>query len=211
MENVHLVIQSQNFRAWSMAINSGTADLEICPHGHNLAKTLRPAKHNVRHPLREPEAVKSTPGTPATPINTGFMNPFFNLPRPFYPPPFPYYPTPPAYTPPSYDQSTRNKGKCVPSSPPEALRSSPIPEAEIAGDKLAKYISWLKTLHPARLEKLQECLEVLELQDVVFQNIPDITDELFDKWDITHGMRLILRSNHKKYDKAVAKGLVPGL
>ena len=193
--NAHLILQPANFQSWSIAINNGIGDIDTCPP--EIARTLRPAKHNVKNPFKELEGPKSSPHTP---IPAGPGAPYF----PFYPPPYGYYPPPPQ----SYDHRYRYQMKNGPSSPLEMLRSSPIPTPEEDVDKLTLYFTWLCTLYPSKKDKLEQCHKALEGEDIVFRNLRNISDALFDRWEISEGIRLIVKEHCKKFEKAAQAGQV---
>ena len=60
--------------------------------------------------------------------------------------------------------------------------------------------------HPTKVESLTLCLEIFQKKDIVFGTIENVTDALFDKWEVSDGLRLMLRSHMKKWERAKAKG-----
>jgi len=153
--------------------------------------------------------------TPSKDTNAG--PPPMNLPpSPYLQYPYPYYPygAPPQYPqlppPASYPQQVPMHAAPIPE-PVEIAphRSSSIPsEADPTIDKLAEYIKWLIKLNPTMAESLTLCLEIFQKKDIVFGTIMEVTDALFDKWEISDGVRLMLRSHMKKWERAKAKGRV---
>lgn len=205
LEGVHLKLMTAHLKTWSMDINDGKADLFTA--SEQLALTLMPTKNNVKHPLRPaadtnaPDAPKSMPSIhpSATPPVLGYPYPFYQyMGAPHYtqlPPPFSHH-----------QQYTMN----APETPrsPVLPTSSPPSEIDPSSDKLAEYITWLIRCNPTLSTQLTQCLEMLREHDIVFSTISDIPDELFERWGIKDGLKLMLRSHQKKWERKKANGRV---
>jgi hypothetical protein len=195
-------------RSWSIFINEDTADLETPPEA--LAKTFMPAKSGTKNPFRTMDnktpAKDATPTKDATPQTPSHLTSqqFFPFPFPFPPynsimqqyPQLSLQPPQPVIMPPASESHARSP-----------LRSSPLPcEGDI--DKLAEYINWVTKIHPTKSDQLVVCLETLRSQDIVFETVDDITNDLWEAWGVSHGLRLLLKSHLKKWERAKIKGRV---
>jgi hypothetical protein len=208
VDKVHLRMMAQHMKTWSMAINVEEGDLETAPSA--LAKTFMPSRKTAINPFRE------TPKeTPAKDINA---TQGANLPPPPYPPysysgfypyaspQYPQLPPHPLHLPqlPEHATSTPEVRK----SPVRRNdRSSSLPsEVDPSTDKLVEYFKWLTKVNPMKAEPLAQCLERLRDEDIVFGTIGEIPDTLFDKWGVSDGIRLMLKSYLRKWEHAKAKG-----
>ena len=191
-----------------MAINNTDADVETCPEG--LVKTLQPAKTALKNPLRDTE--KSRPKNTQNPSNTPipFPSSYYN----FYPP---YnHSTYPPYSPesfPYHQQSHTSLPQPVVSiTPPPAAQeppSSSLPsESNKSITKLEKYINWLIKTNPNLAEEFNKCKEILLSNHIVLKTLFKVSDELFEKWNISPGIKLLLMTERDNYDRAKAKGRV---
>jgi hypothetical protein len=70
---------------------------------------------------------------------------------------------------------------------------------------LSEYFDWLFKTYPTKAEPLGQCLETLRTKDIVYETISDISDELFNEWGCSAGVRLMVRSHMKKWDRSKAK------
>jgi hypothetical protein len=181
-------------KVWSIAINEDEGDIEAAPLA--LAKTLMPAKHGIKNPFREnndkPIASDTNP-TVHPPQNHPFHPQSYpQLPYGFFPfnAPSPYQQLPPAFPPSPYTKPmTKN---LTPRPSRHNDRSSSLPsEADLSCDKLEEYLNWLARVNPTMSEQLLQCLETLRRHDIVFGTIENVSDALFDKWDISDGIRLL--------------------
>lgn len=195
-------------KTWSMAINEDNGDLDTAPT--SLTKTLMPAKGGTKNPYRDtgnkankPSVTESTPTHPSNlPLSQ-----FFQYPSPYYPyvggPHYPQLPLPlaPHQQPLAHDAQSAERAQLP------RHRSSSLPsEADLSVDKLSDYFTWLTRINPTKAEPLALCLETFKKQDIVFGTIKDISDALFTEWSISHGLRLLLQSHLKKWERAKAKG-----
>ena len=187
-------------KTWSMAINNDEGDLDTMPAA--LAKTLMPAKMGIKNPLREngpkPLDKAASPHLSLPPAQT----------------PMPYYQLPPQY------YSTYNGPYHQPGYPPplqapvhvsaspkrRRQRSSSLPsEYDLCTDKLTDYIEWLIQRYPTKSEQLNGCLETLKGKDIVFETLDTIDNILWESWDVSDGIRLMLKSHQRKWQRAEAK------
>jgi len=196
---------AQHLKTWSMAINEDNGDIDEAPM--SLAKTLMPSKSGTKNPFRDTgdkPVAKDT--TPAHPPNLPPSH-YYQYPPSYYPyGASPHYPQ----LPPPLLQHQQLPMQAAPGpehAPKSPHRSSSVPsEADGLIDKLAEYFNWLTRLNPTKAEQLGQCFETLKKQDIVFGTVTDITDELFEVWGISHGLRLLLKSHMKKWERAKAKG-----
>ena len=191
-----------------MAINDGNVDVETCPEG--LAKTLQPAKTALKNPLRDTEksAPKSTQSSSNTPVS--FPPPYYNFYPPYnhstYPPysprPFPYHQQPHASLPQPVISIT----------PPTAVQeppSSSLPsKSNESITKLEKYINWLAKTNLNLTDEFNKCKEILLSNHIVLKTLFKVSDKLFEKWNISPGIKLLFMTERDNYDRAKAKGCV---
>jgi hypothetical protein len=204
VDDVHLKVMPRHMRSWSIFINEDTADLETPPEA--LMKTFTPAKSGTKNPFRIADSKTllkdATPQTPAYLPSQQFFplpftfNPYNGMQQ--YPQPL-LQPSQSAVMSETHPQSSSYR-----SSP---LRSSPLP-CEGDADKLVEYINWVTKIHPTKADQLAACLETLRSQDIVFETVDDITNDLWEAWGISHGIKLLLKSHLKKWERAKAKGRV---
>src|SRR5436190_24131142 len=57
VDNIHLKILPAHIKTWSIAINDGTATLDMAPA--ILVKSLMPAKQSLSNPMRDPYSKSS--------------------------------------------------------------------------------------------------------------------------------------------------------
>ena len=145
-----------HMKAWSIAINNGTADLETVPKA--LATTFMTSKPGAKHPLcetiqktpaKEPHLTLSVPQTPSP-----FSQPY-PLPPPYYPPhlnntpQYPQYALPYMYPPPGNPPKEIQQGA--------RQRSSSLPsEYRDLMNKLEEYFLWLTKIASGMKEQLNE-------------------------------------------------------
>ena len=218
VDAVHLRVQPQHLKTWSMAINDDDGDVETIPE--RLGKTLMPSRPSTKNPFRDSsQSAKHTPQinsfassstslstvTNSTPLPQG-SQPFLPYPYGVYP----YSTHPPIYSQnsPFLPSMTHSAFHNNPSgSENRGHRSSSIPsEGEPEVDKLGEYIAWLIRINPGKREQLVTCLEKLREEDIVFGTIDAISDDMFMEWGISTGVRLLLKSHMKKWGRAKAKG-----
>src|SRR5439155_19591074 len=65
VDNVHLKIFPVHIKTWSIAINDGTATLDVPPA--ILVKSLMPSKQNLTNPMRDSYATSTNSSPTATP------------------------------------------------------------------------------------------------------------------------------------------------
>jgi hypothetical protein len=205
VDNIHLKLYPQNLKSWSIAINKepDVVTIDICPI--ELAKILMTAKATLKNPLRDaPETTPSKTTQNAVPPSATLPPPY---PFPYY---FPYsvpsYPQhflpPPPYAqhlpaPTTADMATIKATTAIPDEPP----SSPPSD-----DKLSEYISWLARINPKTAEQLLRCKEALTDNDIVFNTLFDVPDKYFEKWGVSLGIQMLLKSHKLKFEKARLKG-----
>ena len=187
-----------------MAINEDEGDIDTMPAA--LAKSLMPAKMGIKNPLREngakplDKAVSPHPSLPLAAPTLALM-----------PAPMPYYQYPPQYYG-AYNGPYHQPG--YPQPPQQAAqspkrprhRSSSLPsEFDSCIDKLVDYIAWLIKRYPAKSEQLTACLETLKRKDIVFETLDTIDSTLWESWEVSDGIRLMLKSHQRKWERAEAR------
>ena len=189
-----------------MAINASEADLETPPIA--LARTFMPSKKSLSNPL-----CISSVTTPAKAVNSMLPpqtpSPYFQFPPPSYP--YYSYPTNAQYPqlPPSYMHPQQHMASAVPSTPAiqRSHRSSSLSsDYDYISDKLTDYFTWLIKINPTMIEQLTQCLTKLQAENIIYGTLPNISDVLFEKWKISDGLMLMVRSYQKKWERAKAKG-----
>jgi hypothetical protein len=48
-------------------------------------------------------------------------------------------------------------------------------------------------------------LETLKRKDIVFETLDTIDSTLWESWEVSHGIRLMLKSHQRKWERAEAK------
>jgi hypothetical protein len=191
-----------------MAINEDEGDIDTMPTA--LAKTLMPAKTSRKNPLREntakpPEKASTVPDAsphPAVPPYTPM--PYYQYPPSYYGPyngshPQPGYPLPPPQLPPQAVPSSKRPRH-------HHDRSSSLPsEFDSCVDKLTDYVAWLIKRYPTKSEQLTACMEILKSKDIVFETLDTIDNTLWESWEVSDGIRLMLKSHQRKWEHAQAR------
>ena len=187
-----------------MAINEQEGDIDTMPAA--LAKSLMPAKLGTKNPLRENGA--KPPDKAASPHPS--LLPLAPAPA-LMPAPMPYYHLPPQYYG-AYNEPYHQPG--YPPPPQQAAqspkrprhRSSSLPsEFDSYTDKLADYIEWLIKRYPTKSEQLAACLEMFQKKDIVFETVDTIDNSLWESWEVSDGIRLMVKSHQRKWERAKAK------
>jgi hypothetical protein len=209
LEGVHLKLLVQHLKTWSMEWNLDKADVDT--PSRSLVMSLMPSKQGAKHPWR-PGVDASTPNasnTPAAP--PPLPAPFMGYPYPFYG--FPglqqFAPLQPGLPPPlsqPLHPSTPVQGAPDVSNRSPCHSSSPSSEIDPTVDKLTEYFTWLSKLHPTKAEQLTGCLTMFRANDIVLGTIRDVDKEIYVEWGISIGLRLLLTSHLKKWERAKAKG-----
>jgi hypothetical protein len=177
-----------------------------------------PSKKTLSNPLRSPAAITPTI-TPITTINPPLPppqspSPYFQFPPvsyPYYPyPPNTQYPQLPPQLPPSYMHPQQYMTAAIPS-PPTTQRShhrssSLSSDYEVTTDKLTEYFTWLIKINPTMNEQLTQCLIKLQVENIIYGTLSNISDALFEKWKISDGLALMARSYQKKWECAKTRG-----
>jgi hypothetical protein len=212
MDTVHLKLMAQHLRTWSIAINNASedhpADLEAPPT--NLVESLQPTKPGLKNPMRKDvNKPASKDVTASNPFQLPFMPPMTpSYPFYTYPQFSPYQQLPP---PPPY-ASQASPGMPVPAAMPPMVtnpRSSPIlSDGEDSIDKVDEYFQWLTRINATKAEALARCLQTFKEHDIVIGIVDKINDELFDKWGVSQGIRILVKSHVGKWRNAKAKGRV---
>jgi hypothetical protein len=96
-------------------------------------------------------------------------------------------------------------------SPPTTKRShhrlsSFSSDYEITSDKLSEYFTWLIKINPIMTEQLTQCLIKLQVENIIYGILSNISDTLFEKWKISDGLALLIRSYQKKWEHAKIRG-----
>ena len=168
-----------------------------------LAKSLMPAKMGIKNPLRENDAKFSDKATAKDHLSLPSAVPM--------PASMPYYQYPPQYYDP-YNGPYHQSG--YPPPPQQAAqspkcpqhRSSSLPsEFDSCIDKLADYIAWLIKRYPTKSEQLTVCLEIFQKKDIVFETLDIIDNSLWESWEVSDGIRLMLKSHQHKWEHAEAR------
>ena len=184
-----------------MLINEGSTDLETPPEG--LAKTLMPAKSKTTNPFKDP-----LPIPPSQPILPMFP------PQPHYPPYYQFYNphgTINAFPPvsPMHQQMPGEHHPLAPATRAlEPATSSPLSDTNLSINKLTQYVQWLIQTYPTKAEQLQQCLRTLQAEDIVYGTLTNITETLYTTLGISHGIRMLLTSNQRKWQRTKDKGRV---
>ena len=117
VDNVHLKILPAHIKTWSIAINDGTATLDMPPT--ILVKSLMPAKQSLSNPMRDPYSKSSNSGSTPTPSSGTAVH----VPAPTPPPQIIYQMMPHGYQHP-YGLPTRYHGTPEPPQLHHNVRSS---------------------------------------------------------------------------------------
>ena len=201
VNDIHLKLFPAQLKTWSMLINEGSTDLETPPEG--LAKTLMPAKSKTTNPFKDP-----LPIPPSQPILPMFP------PQPHYPPYYQFYNphgTINAFPPvsPMHQQMPGEHHPLAPATRAlEPATSSPPSDTDLSVDKLTQYVQWLIQTYPTKAEQLQQCLRTLQAEDIVYGTLTNITETLYTTLGISHGIRMLLTSNQRKWQRTKDKGRV---
>ena len=187
-----------------MAINEDEGDIDTMPVA--LAKSLMPAKMGIKNPLREngakplDKAASLHPSLPPSAPAQATM-----------PAPIPYYQYLPQYYG-AYNGPYHQPGYPLPhqqaaESPKRPRhRSSSLPsEFDSCIDKLAEYIAWLIKRYPAKLEQLTAYLKTLKRKDIVFEKLDTIDCTLWESWEVSDGIRLMLKCHQCKWERMEAR------
>lgn len=191
-------------KTWSIAINEDEADINTMPAA--LAKSLMPAKMGIKNPLRENGAQPSAKKDASPHLSLQQTVPA--------PAPIPYYHLPPQYYGP-YNGPYHQPGYPPPTQVPVHVaaspkrprqRSSSLPsEFDACADKLTDYIAWLIKRYPTKSEQLTACLETLKRKDIVFETLDTIDSMLWELWEVSDGIRLMLKCHKHKWERAEAR------
>jgi hypothetical protein len=60
-------------------------------------------------------------------------------------------------------------------------------------------VAWLIKRYPAKAEQLTACLGTLKTKDIVYETIDTIDNALSDLWDVSDGIRLMVKSHQGKW------------
>jgi len=172
-----------------------------------LAESLAPTKGGLKNPLRKDVNKPSLKDvTASNPFQHPFMPPMTPS-YPFYPYPqfSPYQQLPP---PPPYVLQA-SSGMPVPAATPPMVanpRSSPIlSDEEDSIDKVDEYFQWLTRINATKAEALARCHQTFKEHDIVIGIIDKINDELFDRWRVSQGIRILVKTHVGKWHHAKAK------
>ena len=71
-------------------------------------------------------------------------------------------------------------------------------EVDSSVDKLAELFKWLTKVDATKSEGLTESLETFMKEDIVFKTVKNLSDNFFNKREVRHGLRSIMKSLLKK-------------
>ena len=194
---------AQHMKTWSMAINEDEGDIDTMPTA--LAKTLMPAKTGTKNPLRENSAKPATSQDAlAAPTHLTFPP---HTPAPYYQHPVGYYgPYNGSYPQLGYPPPPPQVASSPKRPPRRHDRSSSLPsEFDSCVDKLMDYIVWLIKRYPTKSEQLTTCIETLQSKDIVYETLDTIDNTLWESWDVSDGIRLMVKSHQRKWEHAKAR------
>ncbi len=199
VDNVHLKILPAHIKTWSIAINDGTATLDMPPT--ILVKSLMPAKQSLSNPMRDPYSKSSNSGSTPTPSSGTAVH----VPAPTPPPQIIYQMMPHGYQHP-YGLPTCYHGTPEPPQLHHDVRSSSVISGPDGLERLASYIHWLVRKNPTLATSLFEAKAALVQGDFIFDTVEHVTDDEFTKMAISPGIKVLLRTQIKRFKKAEAKG-----
>ena len=201
IDHIHLMVFPFQIKTWSMAINDDTGSLETPPDV--LIKTFRPAKQNENNPMRDNSSNSSnsvsTP-TPAPSIAVATSAPVqmpYSL-FPMMPQSFQY----------PYGLPTPCPGSSEPISSHQDVRSSSVISGSDGVEKLVKYIAWLATRNATLATSLFEAKKALIEGDFIFETVEHVTDSEFAQMGISAGIKVLLRTQTKRFKKAESRGML---
>ena len=105
-----------------------------------------------------------------------------------------------------YGLPTPYQGSAEPPTPHHDVRSSSVVSGVDGVERLASYVHWLVRKNPTLATSLFEAKNALVQGDFVFQTIEHVTDDEFTKMAITPGIKVLLRTQIKRFKKAESKG-----
>jgi hypothetical protein len=86
-------------------------------------------------------------------------------------------------------------------------RSSPIlSDSDDSNYKLDEYFTWLTKLNPSKAEGLSKCLQAFKDDDIVIGIIDKVDNTQFESWEISTGIRILVKTHVSKWYHAKAKG-----
>ena len=130
-----------HIKTWSIAINGGTAMLDMAPA--ILVKSLMPAKQSLSNPMRDPYPKSSNSGSTPTPSSGTAIH----VPTPMPAPQIIYQMMPHGYQH-SYGLPASYQGTPEPPPPHHDVRSSSVVSGPDGLERLASYIHWLVRKNP---------------------------------------------------------------
>jgi len=169
-----------------------------------LVKLFKPARDSQAKPMRD-NAQKSSnssdsvlTSTPAlhvatsTPILAPMQYPMHQM----MPQPYPYpYGLPAPYTQLRDAPSHRHD-----------VRSSSIISGSDGVEKLTRYIVWLAQKNPTLATSLFKAKKALIEHDFTFETVEHVTDDEFLQMSISGGIKVLLKTQMKRFKKAQARG-----
>jgi hypothetical protein len=204
IDGIHLKIFPVQFKAWSIAINNGEADLNQPPS--NVLKSLMPAKAGDVNPLRKKDktpppvqpASMQTLSASMTPPSImpysmsayPFFNPFMQAMQNFLSTtPFPQQPV----------ASSHNEASDT------NILSSPSSELDPV-DRLTSYTKWLIKRSPSQSAMLSAAGDMLVNAGHNFNTIGKVSDEQYAAMKIPDGIAMQFRMDINRFKKAEAAG-----
>jgi hypothetical protein len=183
-----------------MAINAGTATLDTPPA--DLIKALMPARNGTRNPMRDPDLETSKLSKTASASAMITTTPLSTLLPPPYPYPMSLYPYYNPYGPPSH-QIVPPVHTTVSVDAHVQIVSSPVNSESDLAERLMEYVDWIAKKSPSQTELFIECKEALRKTGHTIRTVKNLTDGQFEKMGISDGIAMQLRSQLKRFEKAM--------
>jgi hypothetical protein len=67
------------------------------------------------------------------------------------------------------------------------------------------YVVWLIKRYPTKSEQPTTCIETLQSKDIVYETLDTIDNTLWELWDVSDGIRLMVKSHQRKWEHAKAR------
>jgi hypothetical protein len=88
------------------------------------------------------------------------------------------------------------------------IRSSSVISGSDGVEKLVMYVIWLVKRNATLAISLFEAKEALISGDFIFETIEFVTDEEFIKMGISAGIKILLKTQIKRFKKAESRGML---
>ena len=195
LDQIHLIVMPFQMKVWSIAINDATGSLKVPPEV--LVKSFKPARDTQANPMRDNgqkssfssnSVATSTPALSVTPMQYPVHQMMHQ--------PYPYpYSLPAPYT----------QVRDAPSHRHDVWSSSVISGSDDV-EKLARYIVWLAQKNPTLATSLFEAKKTLIEREYSFETMEHVTDDQFHQMGIYGGIKVLLKTQTKRFKKAEARG-----